>query len=192
MKKLMFMLVAAIAATMVQGAAWSWSSDGAAASAPNGGSALAGANIYLFFGYASTGDANTAKGNLLASLRGGNAISGYTQSATLNSSGVLESQDFTGGTGKLYAFAVILADDASGNSYMQMTANKNATGADVGTANLFFNGINTTTIKASDLTTTGTAAGWYMYKQASGVPEPTSGLLLVLGGAMLALRRRRA
>ena len=108
---------------------------------------------------------------------------------------MLEPQDFTGDAGTKYAFAVILADDADGNSYMQMTANKNATGADVGTASLFFNGINTTTIKASDVTTTGTGAGWYMTKAASsgggGVPEPTSGLLLALGGAMLALRRRR-
>ena len=32
-------------------------------------------------------------------------------------------------------------------------------------------------------------AGWT--KSGGGVPEPTSGLLLVLGGAMLALRRRR-
>ena len=34
------------------------------------------------------------------------------------------------------------------------------------------------------------SAGWT--KSGGGVPEPTSGLLLVLGGAMLALRRRRA
>ena len=192
MKKLVFMLIAAISATMVQGAAWTWSSDGVAATAPNGGSALAGANIYLYFGYASSADANTAKGEVLANLRAGNAISGYSQSATLNSSGVLETQSFTGDTGKKYAFAVILADDAAGNSYMQMTANKNATGMDIGDANLVFNGINTTTIKADDLTTTGTGAGWYKFKAASGVPEPTSGLLLVLGGAMLALRRRRS
>ncbi len=33
------------------------------------------------------------------------------------------------------------------------------------------------------------SAGW---AKSSGVPEPTSGLLLALGGAMLALRRRRS
>ena len=190
MKKLMF-VIAVVSATMVQAASWNWSSSGTVASAPNGGSALAGANIYLFFGYASSSAANTAKGDVLAALRGGSAISGYTQSATLNSSGALETQDFTGDAGKLYGFAVILADDADGNSYMLMTANKNATGADVGTAALGFD-ISPSTIKAADVTTTGTGAGWYMTKAASGVPEPTSGLLLVLGGAMLALRRRRS
>ena len=193
MKKLMCMLIVAVSATMVHSASWNWSSNDTIASAPNGGSALAGASIYLFFGYSASSDANTAKGNLLASLREGNAISGYTQSATLNSSGSLETQNFTGDTGKKYAFAVILADDADGNSYMLMTANKNGTGMDIGDANLAFD-ISTSTIKASDLTTTGTGAGWYMYKQASGggdIPEPTSGLLLLVGGAMLALRRKR-
>ena len=34
------------------------------------------------------------------------------------------------------------------------------------------------------------SAGWT--KSGGGIPEPTSGLLLVLGGAMLALRRRLA
>ena len=34
-------------------------------------------------------------------------------------------------------------------------------------------------------------AGWAASSGGGGVPEPTSGLLLALGGAMLALRRRR-
>ena len=36
------------------------------------------------------------------------------------------------------------------------------------------------------------SAGWTKTGGGTDVPEPTSGLLLVLGGAMLALRRRRA
>ncbi len=36
------------------------------------------------------------------------------------------------------------------------------------------------------------SASWGKVSSSGGVPEPTSGLLLALGGAMLALRRRRA
>lgn len=45
-------------------------------------------------------------------------------------------------------------------------------------------------ISFGDLDATATLANWT--KISGDVPEPTSGLLLVLGGAMLALRRRRA
>ena len=47
--------------------------------------------------------------------------------------------------------------------------------------------ISSTTLKALDVT--GTGAGWYMTAAA---PEPTSGLLLLLGVAGLALKRKRA
>ena len=184
----MIALATVAMAAGVQAAAWNWSSSTAAVT-PGGSDPLSGANIYLFFGYDSSSAANTAKAGVLSDLRAGNAISGYSQSATLNSSGMLSTTEFTGPEGKKYAFAVILADDAAGNSYMLQTANKNATGADVGTAGLQFD-ISSTTLKGIDAT--GTGAGWYMTKEASAVPEPTSGLLMLLGGAGLALRRRRA
>ena len=188
MKKLMIALATVAMAAGVQAAAWQWSSTSAAVT-PGGSDPLSSANIYLFFGYASSSAANTAKGELLTSLRAGNAISGYSQSATLDSTGKLATTEFTGPEGKQYAFAVILADDAAGNSYMLQTANKNATAMDVGTASLPFD-ISSTTLK--DIDTTGTGAGWYMTKAASPVPEPTSGLLMLLGVAGLALRRKRA
>ena len=186
MKKLMIALIAVGMAACANAAAWSWGSGTYAAVVPGGTDALSGASIYLFTGYASSAAANTAKGDLLASLRAGNAISGYAQSATLGTDGTLATQEYTGASGKLYAFAVILADDAAGNSYMFQSANKNATGADVGVAALTFD-ISSTTLKALDVT--GTGAGWY---QTAAAPEPTSGLLLLLGVAGLALKRKRA
>ena len=170
----------------VQAAAWSWTSSSSAAVIPGGTDALANTAIYLFTGYASSSAANTAKASVLASLREGNAISGYSQSATLDENGKLAATEYTDTDGKKYAFAVILADDAAGNSYMFQSANKNATGSDVGAALLTFD-ISSTTLK--DIETTGSSAGWYMTKA---VPEPTSGLLLLLGVAGLALRRKRA
>ena len=188
MKKIMVMLAAVAMAVGVQAASWSWSSAGTAAVTPGGTEVLGGATIYLFLGYESSTIANNAKKDLLASLREGETISGYSQTATLSNDGTLGATDFTGADGKQYAFAVILADDAAGNSYALFTANKNATGADVGTATLAFS-IDSTTVK--DLATTGTSAGWYQTAAAS-VPEPTSGLLMLVGLAGLALRRRRA
>ena len=187
MKKLVIAIVAVAMATCANAASWSWQSSTAAVT-PGGSDALGGASIYLFFGYTSSADANTAKASLLSSLRAGNAISGYSQTATLNSSGILEEQAFTGDEAKLYAFAVILADDADGNSYMFQSANKNATASSVGTASLSFD-ISSTTLKS--LTDTGTGAGWFQYSTGA-VPEPTSGLLLLLGVAGLALKRKRA
>ena len=189
MKKLMIALATVVMAASVQAAAWQWKSDSSPAVTPGGTDPLSGANIYLFFGYDSSSAANTAKAGVLSSLRAGNAISGYAQSATLGADGTLAASEFIGSEGKLYAFAVILADDAAGNSYMLQTANKNATGADVGTATLQFT-ISSTALKGID--ETGTGAGWYMTKAASSVPEPTSGLLMLLGVAGLALRRKRA
>lgn len=186
MKKLMIAFTAVVMAACANAAAWSWGSGTYAATVPGGSTALSGASIYLFDGYASSTAANTAKGNLLASLRAGNEIAGYTQTATLGTDGTLATQEFTGSTGKLYAFTVILADDAAGNSYMFQSANKNATGADVGVASLTFD-ISSTTLKPLDAT--GSSAGWYMTAAA---PEPTSGLLLLLGVAGLALKRKRA
>ena len=50
MKKIMVMLAAVVMAVGVQAAAWSWSSNSTAAITPGGTDALAGANIYLFYG----------------------------------------------------------------------------------------------------------------------------------------------
>ena len=79
--------------------------------------------------------------------------------------------------------------------------------ADLDTATHFYQSENmSTTANASgifvpgileyDLSDSATASNWTAVSGGGGsggdVPEPTSGLLLALGGAMLALRRRRA
>ncbi len=84
--------------------------------------------------------------------------------------------------------------DANGDMYEQVfnvtlgTITDDARNNDAAFYNL------TTEVKDSMLpnmtldTTDLASSGW---SKSGGVPEPTSGLLLVLGGAMLALRRRR-
>ena len=44
---------------------------------------------------------------------------------------------------------------------------------------------------AADIAASQTAAGGYKPFGGSDVPEPTSGILLLVGGAMLALRRKQ-
>ena len=72
--------------------------------------------------------------------------------------------------------------DNAGSGFFTVSGITEMTTADY-TAAIDASGIGT----ASNMTIPVTSGG-----SSSDVPEPTSGLLLVLGGAMLALRRRRA
>ncbi len=81
-------------------------------------------------------------------------------------------------------FAVVSGDDIFISTYASVAA------TDVGAATLTFSGTKAASQAAATEWTTGmtASAGWY----TATVPEPTSGLLMLLGVAGLALRRRRA
>ena len=86
------------------------------------------------------------------------------------------------------AYFVIFAND---KMYVSNTAAANYNSLDPSEVNAINFGAQSTPSKLSfDSGTYATnGAGWY---QAAAVPEPTSGLLMLLGMAGLALRRRRA
>ena len=198
MKKVIVLLAAVAGAASMQAATynWAWSTTDAATSAfEKSPSAIANTAIYLFFDQANTSStlANSSKAATLSTLRTDGktlADTGYYKSGTLGGDGTLTSSTFTTDSGtNTYAYAVIIADGSDGSQWAYFTANKNATGAETGVGALAFS-ISSTSTK--DLTTTGTSAGWYQIKAASDVPEPTSGLLMLLGMAGLALRRKRA
>ena len=123
---------------------------------------------------------------LLADFRG----AGADMSKSLNSIGVAggEIYDESGFTGltedqnyKLY-FAIIDSE----NDQVFITNDRAAIGPGVGKdLELYWD--TTKASKAAALETGYAGMGWY-----TAVPEPTSGLLLLLGVAGLALRRRRA
>ncbi|MBR4652032.1 MAG: PEP-CTERM sorting domain-containing protein [Kiritimatiellae bacterium] len=180
MKKLMFVFAVALAAGFAQAASVVWSTGKIYAPGDDGSgysSSLISGSGYTatiaFFTYDSVNDEYVDY-----------AVSGTTTSSTINMNALKGStgdDDFTT-SGTYYAQLTVTKGDStlvsSIASFEIDTSSSDPNG------NLIFN-------TGSGFTTAGDkfpTAGW---SGGSNVPEPTSGLLLVLGGAMLALRRRR-
>ena len=186
MKKLMFTLAAVAAAGMVQAAALSWGlglNNGVDASGNVIGAAETGTAIVLAY-IGTTGTGNTSYDDAVAVSTGvwDTGIDGGEKYANVLGS---LSSSYTG-DGKLAAGNVyaIMFQDKDGTLYQL----KDSTGALI--ADTFTVGNNYDTRWAG----TFNVERDFMATSASyaSVPEPTSGLLMLMGLAGLALRRRRA
>lgn len=191
MKKIMFVLAAVAMAMSVQAAKIDWKM-GTAVKAPNADGSVGTANaasgtlsMYVWLVDAATYNAATAEsivsgyqgktGSASASVTGKGGAAGGTASTTGLTFSTTEDTTYYG---------LILTQYKSGDTEMWL-ANKasaviNTAGTDASVGNL-----------AKNWGGTGGAALTQWSGGGSDVPEPTSGLLLVLGGAMLALRRKR-
>lgn len=183
MKKIIFALAVAVVAATVQASTFLWTASGTSASktfyGADGTSTIAGMTVYLF------DVATIDQGGLVTALRGDGSISDYTPVATStldSNSRIVPSTITYGEVGGTYDFFMAIVDGDN----LFVSASVKGTGQASATPSLSFSALKTATQRnLGDAAYS--AAGWY-----TTVPEPTSGLLMLVGLAGLALRRRRA
>ena len=170
-----------IGGMMAHGAAANWdNSDGDLYA--YGGSGMATGYVAYFFN-----DATLSQATAIATLAGGDyatvIASGFESSVGLSDGGWLEDADvpanFTNGADGSAYLVIFDAGTAAGSTHAYVS--------DVVTA--YVPGSGAPVTFTFDLSSSATASNW---QATSSVPEPTSGLLMLLGMAGLALRRRRA
>ena len=196
MKKLM-VAVAAVALGLSANAAATYWNLAANVPATFGGDTLTSQPVYFFVeNTAANVDANEAA--VLAALRADptSSVGGIEKTAAADGTvGSFQYAHDTWGTSTKMAFyAVTLAEDANGNKFAYLSDNKAAKGQasggplvnlSLGVTDVY--GIDVNPLDSDDYI----VAGWYQYAAATPTPEPTSGLLLLLGVAGLALRRKQ-
>ena len=186
MKKLMIAAAIVCATVVANAASHNWNVTGAFYW--NGedatGEELAGSTIYLFQGGA------TEMGTMLTALgtTGADALTGYLGSGTVNefaevsfsnASDALKIADNKGDPAYVNAFLVAVSEDGKYATGLVWDPVKV-------TDSVLANGVSIGPDWAVEMPADG-AAGW-----TSVAPEPTSGLLLLIGVAGLALKRKRA
>ena len=191
MKKLMIALAAVAVGMMANAASYTWSSGGRifnGTGASGSDNYVTGVTAYLMF------ESVVGVESLVSSFQSSAATATSTvtakaiATATVSDGAQISSTASYATTDSQTAYFVIFAND---KMYVSNTAAANYNSLDPSEVNAINFGAQSTPSKLSfDSGTYATnGAGWY---QAAAVPEPTSGLLMLLGMAGLALRRKRA
>ena len=174
----MFMLATVACVTGLQAAVVNWGG------AVDEAAAVAGSKAYLLWSEtAFTGEATKITGD--TADNGGTVVSTYTLSSDDATMWSFTTDYSKPGSDVNGYYAVIVAPNGTTTgSYRDLGQVSGTTAASSPTSLLVnedWSGTDTITASGFNKVTITSA----------GVPEPTSGLLLILGGAMLALRRRR-
>lgn len=182
MKKLFIACALVACAAYVHAASFDWKTakSGGKIQGPGTGSALTEGTAYLF-------TASSAQ-SVFDSWKKGKTLDGLTSlDSNSISAGKIGSKtpfDYSDSSTLEAIFAVTVT--IKGVDYLYLSTSVSATAKDTGSASLQFKETATSSL-ASKLAANGyQGAGWYA------IPEPTSGLMLLLGLAGLALRRKQA
>ena len=186
MKKLI-MVAAVMAAVAANAASFSWKTTTTGKVYEAGTTTtLASATAYLF----DAGKVSQAA--VLAAFNAGTSIStlAYADTTSVVSGAIAEKAfDVPTGYAEGDAFAGYFALVVDDSIYIGVTSSVNTPAT--GNMTMSFNAKSSSQAAALDTATFG-SAGWYNKTSPSPIPEPTSGLLMLLGFAGLALRRKRA
>ena len=184
MKKLIVMMAIAMTAAVVNAAACTWGISGAATASIKNGSttwSAAGSNpvAYLFL----TSDSAA----VTAALEKGAMDTTFAKAttSTFTSRGRFSGVDIDiPAETASYSMVLVYTDSADANKiwYQISSVTSNASGSD---------DASTPAVMASFAASSFSSTGWSS-ATATNIPEPTSGLMLLLGVAGLALKRKRA
>ncbi len=187
MKKLMFATLLACAAAFSASAAefqWGFTSD--SSMLPDGSDYLDKGTALLYLGTVSfEGGAWKTDGATLLASGGMNADYTFGQ---LSTSGMPSSTSVDGAGGQ--AFTLILLSENSVSDLAGFVGDGKYYYAASGTSQSAYYMSGTDPVYYAMMLNSTAVTSWSEAK--SDIPEPTSGLLLLVGGAMLALRRKRA
>jgi len=180
MKKIVMMCAIAAAVASAHAASMKW---GGAIAAEDGETALSGGETaYLLFSDTAFGTINSFNTSTLTTDAGGTMVQSHTISSAEAGGYVFSetySADYTQMNG-YYAAILVNGSDMYYNTFQVTEFTSATTPMQDKTLNADWSGGDYLGNPARKGTVTG-----------GGIPEPTSGLLLLIGGAMLALRRKQ-
>ena len=181
MKKLLVATIAIAMGFAAQAASYSWKCDSYLNNGDGDYGPLENTTAYLF-------NAGTlSQADMVAAFYAGTldlAESAIASSSATMDGVALGKFDYTGASTDWTAYFAVIQND---KLYISDTAT--APYSDVGTAPIIFGDQDAASNATFADNSAYAGAGWYA---AGAVPEPTSGLLLLIGVAGLALRRKRA